>query len=170
MQSLTLITSLEIHKSWGEKRFILYNHRYTHRQDRSHPECSDTPQGLLPTHNESSRRRKVRALSSLVSTNIRMATKVARGPQQVKVKGKKPLLENPGPARAIVQEEKRMGKSRRDTLSKESFRMISDAWVGRKWGLRGPIIFGCNNKARHYLPQHVWQDLGRLDSLGFHKV
>ena len=29
-------------------------------------------------------------------------------------------------------------------------------------------IFGSNNKPRHYLPQHVWQDLGRLDSLGFH--
>ena len=31
-------------------------------------------------------------------------------------------------------------------------------------------IFGRNNKPRHYLPQHVWQDLGRLDSLGFHTI
>ena len=30
-------------------------------------------------------------------------------------------------------------------------------------------IFGRNNKPRHYLPQHVWQDFGKLDSLGFHR-
>jgi hypothetical protein len=28
--------------------------------------------------------------------------------------------------------------------------------------------FGFNNKLRHYHPQHVWQSLWRLDSLGFH--
>ena len=31
-------------------------------------------------------------------------------------------------------------------------------------------IFARNNNPRHYLPQYVWQHLGRLDSLGFHII
>ena len=90
-------------------------------------QSSEMPQGLLPSHNESSGQWRAQALSSL-STTISMATKVARS--RLKPKAKPLLPKIP----AQLELSCRRIKSRTDTVSKESFRTMKGHW-GREEAL-----------------------------------